>query len=103
MKIVKNIKSKNELFEYISKIIQENNLIDNVDIIFQELQKRESQGSTGFENGIAIPHSMINGLKESVLLFFKTNDINWESLDGNPTNDVFVILIPQIQIIMICI
>ena len=45
---------------------------------------REAEGSTGFENHIAIPHGKSSAVKQTTLAIGRTQqDIPWETLDGS--------------------
>ncbi|MEA1987096.1 MAG: PTS sugar transporter subunit IIA [Candidatus Marinimicrobia bacterium] len=66
--------------------------------IFDALQKREKQSSTGFDNGIAIPHSQIDGLEQFVIgLFVSKHGIEFDSIDKKRTKILIVILGPKEQ------
>ena len=64
--------------------------------IFDSLLQRERLGSTGIGNGIAIPHSKFEGLHRLVGLFAQVEKpIDFEALDGEPVDLVFVLLAPD--------
>jgi len=65
------------------------------DSILQALIKRESFGSTGIGRGIAIPHTTVKGLKQAVgFLARLDHPIDFESVDGQPVDLVFLLLTP---------
>jgi nitrogen PTS system EIIA component len=65
------------------------------DLILQALTKRESFGSTGIGRGIAIPHASVKGLKRPVgFLVRLERPIDFESVDGEPVDLVFLLLTP---------
>jgi nitrogen PTS system EIIA component len=65
------------------------------ELINSELLKREDLGSTGTGAGIAIPHARISGLeKPRGLLVRLKKPIDFESIDGQPVDLVFVLLLP---------
>jgi nitrogen PTS system EIIA component len=65
-------------------------------VIFDALLQRERLGSTGVGDGIAIPHGKFVGLDKLVGLFFRLEKpIDFEALDGNPVDLVFVLLAPE--------
>ena len=50
----------------------------------QDVWQRESEGSTGFENHIAIPHGKSSAVVNTTLAIGRTRqDIPWETLDGS--------------------
>lgn len=64
--------------------------------VFEAMLQRERLGSTGFGRGIAIPHVKFKGLKAIVCLFARLEKpIDFESLDGEPVDIVFLLLAPE--------
>lgn len=64
--------------------------------IFDTLLQRERLGSTGVGNGIAIPHGKLPGLTKLFGLFARLEKpIDFESLDGEPVDLVFLLLAPE--------
>ncbi|MBF0806056.1 MULTISPECIES: fructose-specific PTS transporter subunit EIIC [unclassified Streptococcus] len=60
------------------------------------IMAREAQTSTGLGDGIAMPHSKNTAVKEPVVLFAKSaSGLDYESLDGQPTNLFFMIAAPE--------
>ena len=60
------------------------------------LFKREEEGTTGFTDGLAIPHAKLQELSEpkvGVVTF--RNPIEWEALDGQGVRAAFVLLTPN--------
>ena len=61
-----------------------------------DVLKREEIASTGVEMGVAIPHGKSAGVKEPSLAFGRSKDgIDFESMDGNKTDLVFLIAVPE--------
>src|SRR5215475_1557925 len=64
--------------------------------IFEILIQREKLGSTGVGNGIAIPHGKLSKLTKLFGLFARLDrPIDFESLDGQPVDLVFLLLAPE--------
>jgi PTS system nitrogen regulatory IIA component len=64
--------------------------------IFETLMQRERLGSTGVGNGIAIPHGKMARLERLVGLFARLEKpIDFEALDGEPVDLVFLLLAPE--------
>jgi fructose-specific phosphotransferase system IIA component len=60
------------------------------------LLKREKEGTTGFTDGLAIPHATISALtdpKVGIVTFDKP--VEWDSLDGEGVRAAFVLLTPE--------
>ena len=64
--------------------------------ILEIVQQREKLGSTGIGNGIAIPHGKLAKLQRLFGLFTRLDrPIDFESLDGQPVDLVFLLLAPE--------
>ncbi|MDO4634473.1 MAG: fructose-specific PTS transporter subunit EIIC [Streptococcus sp.] len=60
------------------------------------IMNREAQTSTGLGDGIAMPHSKNAAVKEATVLFAKSNSgLDYEALDGQPTDLFFMIAAPD--------
>lgn len=66
------------------------------DEIADVLLDREKLGSTGIQDGIAIPHGKFRGLQKTVILFARSLEgLDFQSHDGKPTHLFFVLLAPE--------
>jgi PTS system nitrogen regulatory IIA component len=64
--------------------------------IFEILTQREKLGSTGVGNGIAIPHGKLPKLRKLFGLFARLDrPIDFDALDGQPVDLVFLLLAPE--------
>ncbi len=64
--------------------------------VFDTLLQRERLGSTGIGHGIAIPHGKLGGLSQIVGVFARLAEpINFESVDGEPVDLIFLLLAPE--------
>src|SRR6476659_1215089 len=64
--------------------------------IFDILLQRERLGSTGVGNGIAIPHGKLARLPGIFGLFARLErPIDFEAIDGQPVDLVFLLLAPE--------
>lgn len=62
----------------------------------KDLIEREQYLSTGFENGLAVPHAKSDSVNEMVLVFgLNKEGVDFDSLDGKPTHFVFLLLSPM--------
>lgn len=89
------LKSKEEFFEVISEKAQELGYFEKAEDCLKGLKEREALGTTGFQDGFAIPHCKSSKVLFPGILFFKTKAIEWDSLDENPIECSFVLLIPE--------
>jgi PTS system nitrogen regulatory IIA component len=57
--------------------------------------EREQLGSTGFGQGVAIPHGKIEGLGRIYCLFARLAEpVGYKAIDGRPVDLVFLLLSP---------
>lgn len=64
--------------------------------IFDTLLQRERLGSTGVGNGIAIPHGKLAKFNRIFGLFARLErPIDFEALDGQPVDVIFLLLAPE--------
>jgi len=64
--------------------------------IAEVLLQREKLGSTGVGNGIAIPHGKLPKLSKLFGLFARLDrPIDFEALDGQPVDLIFLLLAPE--------
>ena len=63
--------------------------------IVETVAERERLGSTGFGNGVAIPHGKALGLKRIYAMVVRLAEpIDYKAIDGQPVDLVFVLLSP---------
>jgi fructose-specific phosphotransferase system IIA component len=93
--IEEQLNSKEELFRVIAKEAKALNFVSTEQAAFEGLLERESQSTTGFEDGFAIPHAKTDAVINPKLMVFKTKEIPWDSLDGNPITISHVLLMPK--------
>lgn len=81
--------------EMINSLV-ENGVVTDFDVFKAGIMGREVQTSTGLGDGIAMPHSKNAAVKEATVLFAKSNKcVDYESLDGQPTDLFFMIAAPE--------
>lgn len=81
--------------EMINSLV-ENGVVTDFDVFKAGIMGREAQTSTGLGDGIAMPHSKNAAVKEATVLFAKSNKgVDYESLDGQPTDLFFMIAAPE--------
>ena len=63
--------------------------------ILSSLSEREQLGSTGFGQGVAIPHGKIEGLKRIYCSFVRLAEpLDYKAIDGRRVDLVFLLLSP---------
>ena len=95
--VLANVKARNkkQLLQELSQALAAIIAVDHR-VIFETLLKREKLGSTGIGQGIAIPHGKIATLGKVYGLFARlAQPIDFDSVDGQPVDLVFVLLAPE--------
>jgi len=88
--------SKKKVLEEVARTIatERHELEENE--IFDNLIARERLGSTGIGQGIAIPHSRTDCCKSVIGCLFTLNEkIAFDSIDNEPVDILFVLLVPK--------
>lgn len=63
--------------------------------VLASVSEREQLGSTGFGQGVAIPHGKVEGLKRIYCLFARLAEpIDYKAIDAKPVDLVFLLLSP---------
>lgn len=61
----------------------------------KKLAERESIGSTGLGNGVAVPHAKGDDVKETALVLARSKPgIEWQAIDGRPVHIMFLLVAP---------
>lgn len=89
------VTNKQEAIDHAIDLICKSNAIADKATFKAAVLERESQGSTGFGNGIAIPHAKSSAVKQvSLCALVIKQGIDFDSLDGEPVNLIFLIASP---------
>ncbi|AYC34243.1 PTS IIA-like nitrogen-regulatory protein PtsN [Pseudomonas cavernae] len=88
--------SKKRVLEQIANLVaRELPDLDGQDI-FESLVAREKLGSTGFGNGIAIPHCRLPGCAAPISALLRLEaPVDFDAIDGAPVDLLFVLLVPE--------
>ena len=88
--------SKKRVLEQIANLVARDLTDLDAQDIFENLIAREKLGSTGFGNGIAIPHCRLPGCQApiSAVLHLDTA-VDFDAIDGAPVDLLFVLLVPE--------
>jgi PTS system nitrogen regulatory IIA component len=66
-----------------------------VDIVVGEIAKRDELGSTGIGRGVAIPHARLREVKKPLALLARLKSaIEFDAVDGQPVDLVFLLILP---------
>lgn len=84
--------NKDDVIKALSKMLYKKGNIKNLDEFIKAVYEREAIGETGMGNHIAIPHGLTNEvLKASVAIGKVKKPVEWESLDDEPVELIFLI------------
>jgi len=90
-----SFQNKKETLEELVAPIASSLKMDN-DILVRALIEREQLGSTGYDNGVGLPHAKLKNLDDTILGFgISKKGVDFDSLDGKPTYIFFLLLTPE--------
>lgn len=92
--------SKEEAIEEIARLAAHSPVLHRfeTDTVYTAMREREEQASTGFEQGIAIPHCSLENLDSFVVgAITVEGDLDFQSLDNKPARLIFFIVGPKSQ------
>ncbi len=70
--------------------------VRDADDIIRIVLDRESHGSTGIGDGIAIPHAKSRAIRETVVVFGRSREgVDFQTLDGKPAYLFFLLISPE--------
>jgi fructose-specific phosphotransferase system IIA component len=88
-------KNKKDVIEELLDLLLSKGKIKNKTLAFEDCIERENYLSTGFENGLAVPHAKSEAVRDLVLAFgISREGIEFDSLDGKPANFIFLLFSP---------
>lgn len=91
-----DIKTQNDLFKFVAKKALEFKYVEDEKALIKSFKDREKESTTGFEDGFAIPYARIKGVKQAAIFYIKLkNKIDWNSMDGQGTDIILALLIPD--------
>ena len=87
---------KTAVIDEMIKSLTDHGYVTDFETFKEGILAREALTSTGLGDGIAMPHSKNSAVKEATVLFAKSNKgVDYESLDGQPTDLFFMIAAPE--------
>ncbi|WP_432666878.1 fructose PTS transporter subunit IIA [Wukongibacter baidiensis] len=91
-----NCISIEEVIEAMAELMDRCGRLNDKEAYIKAVMERERLSSTGIGFGIGIPHGKSNAVKVPSLALGRIKQgIEWQSLDGEPVNIVFLIAVPQ--------
>jgi PTS system fructose-specific IIA component len=91
-------KSKEEAIEELAELLVSDGAVIDKDVFLKDVWLREEQGSTGFENHIAIPHGKSSGVTRTALAIGRTqHQIPWETMDGSDVRCIILFAVSLVD------
>lgn len=91
-----DVTTQKEALKKLASIAYERGKVSDENTFYEELCKREEACTTGFGNGIAIPHARHACVKEAGILFVRNQkDLDWKSIDDQPVQACVCLLAPD--------
>jgi len=91
-----SLKTKESIFDEIATLAVEQGIAKNKKRVVKGLTKRETESTTGFTDGFAIPHTKDKSIKQAgIVVLVNETGIEWESMDGKPARFFISLLIPE--------
>jgi len=88
--------SKKRVLEYIAQLIATDRPDIDENTLLESLVAREKLGSTGFGNGIAIPHCRLIGCTTPIsAAVHLATAVDFDAIDDEPVDLLFVLLVPE--------
>ncbi|HMN23854.1 MAG: PTS sugar transporter subunit IIA [Ignavibacteriaceae bacterium] len=85
--------TKEEIINELIDLFKDDPRIEDIEKVRSAVLDREKVMSTGVGKGFAIPHGKTNAVNEIIGAFGKIKDgIDYDALDGNPVNLVFLLV-----------
>ncbi|MFW2422709.1 MAG: PTS sugar transporter subunit IIA [Porticoccaceae bacterium] len=89
-------RSKKTTIERLSGVFSEQLPEIDGDTLFSNFISRERLGSTGFGNGVAIPHCRLSGLRKiHAALITLSEPVEFDAVDDQPIDILFALIVPE--------
>ena len=89
-------KTKNEALDQMIALMAKSGTLRDVDAYRAEVYRREEESTTGIGDGLAIPHGKCDAvIKPGLAAMVVKNGVEYDSLDGEPVNLIFLIAAPN--------
>lgn len=86
---------KEDVIRHLAELANKEGRVNDLEKYIEAVLHRETEYSTAMGFGIAIPHGKTSAVTEPFLCFAKVNSVDWNALDGNPVDLVFMIGVPE--------
>jgi len=91
-----NARSKKHALELLSEVLTEGLPDIEAEDVADGLIDRERLGCTGLGRAVAMPHTRIDGIDESIGAFIRLDKpVDFDAADGEPVDLIFGLLVPE--------
>jgi PTS system nitrogen regulatory IIA component len=90
--------SKPDVIRELVELLRDAGRIAEVQPAYDAVMTREAMGSTGLENGIAVPHAKTRAVRKlTIAIGVAPRGVEFQSIDGRPARLFFLLLAPPDQ------
>ncbi len=96
--IIEDITAQDKMgvFREFARLLKSKGKIDSEEELIQVLTERETLGSTGVGDGVAIPHGKLHSIPEIIVAFGRSRrGVDFQSLDAKPVFLFFLLVTPN--------
>jgi len=91
-------KTKNEVIRELVQVLLDAGRITELESVYDALLTREALGSTGLEQGVAVPHAKTRAVRRlTAAIGIAPQGVDFQSADGQPSKIFFLLLAPPDQ------
>ncbi len=88
-------RSKDGVLTEMARVLAGDGDIRDPDLLLEMIRRRESLGSTGLGQGVAIPHGRSTAATQTKVVFARSpRGVDFEAMDGEPCHIFFLIVAP---------
>jgi fructose-specific phosphotransferase system IIA component len=85
-----------EVIDELATLLVKQDRIKSKTVFVKGVLEREAHFTTGFGNGIAIPHCKSESVKQASIVIGKLNNgVDWNAMDNNDVHFVIMLAIPE--------
>ncbi len=98
--IIEDLRATNKegVIREFAELLASRGKVKDVDDLVRVVLDRESQGSTGIGDGIAIPHAKSRAVARTLVVFGRSQrGVDFQTLDGRPADLFFLLVSPEDQ------
>lgn len=90
-----DVQSKEEALQKVANLVFKAGCVESAEAYYKGMMERESTSTTGFGNGIAIPHAKINEVLRPAISVIKLEEaVEWKAMDDKPVQLLIALAVP---------